>query len=71
MEGLLREKSWSVKLIEGNISQNKVRGNHCEGCLNNCDLMVNNYTNPNLVLFGCRARKCQHKLIRLSFGAEK
>jgi hypothetical protein len=69
MEGLFREKSWSVKLVEGFISENQVRAELCTGCEGTCDLIVRHRGNPNLVLFGCERSKCQHRLIRLQFRA--
>ena len=70
MEGLLREKSWSVKLVQGYISKDRVRASHCDTCQAVCNLMLRNRGNPNLVLFGCSLSKCQHKLIRFDFGIE-
>lgn len=70
MESLLKEKSWSVKLVQGHISKDRVRASHCDTCQAACSLMVRNCSNPNLVLFGCSLSKCQHKLIRFDFGAE-
>ncbi len=70
MEGLVREKSWSVKLVTGRVLHNQVRAVHCAQCQNTCDLMVENRSNPSLALFGCSASKCQHKLIRMDFSSD-
>jgi hypothetical protein len=67
MEGLFREKSWSVKLVEGFILKKQVRAEHCTNCEGTCDLIERHRGNPNLVLFGCEHSKCQHRLIRLQF----
>ncbi len=67
MEGLLKEKSWSVKLVTGFVYADQVRSKQCLGCNSNSTFVVYSYSNPDLVLFGCDASKCQHKLIRLHF----
>ncbi len=67
MEGLFKEKSWSVKLVDGFVSADQVRAEHCTDCEGTCGVVVRHRGNPNLVLFGCERSKCQHKLIRLQF----
>jgi hypothetical protein len=67
LENLFKEKSWSVKIVDGYLSENQVRAEHCLGCEGSCDIIARHRGNPNLVLFGCERSKCQHKLIRLHF----
>jgi hypothetical protein len=68
-EGLLKEKSWSIKLVPGFIFQEQERGGHCSDCTGTASIVAYNLGNPNMVLFGCNGSKCQHKLIKLSFGS--
>ncbi len=68
MESFLREKSWSVKLVQGYLAKDRVRATQCETCQATCNLLVRNLGNPNLALFGCSLSKCQHRLIRFDFS---
>jgi hypothetical protein len=62
----LKEKSWSVKLMEGSAldSDGHVRTRFCEDCKSNTELIAINTANPRLVLLGCSDRKCQHRLVK-------
>ena len=64
---MYKEKSWSVKLVEGYVLNNLVRSNHCKGCDSTARLVVNNNGNPDLLLYGCNGHKCKHILIRMKF----
>jgi hypothetical protein len=63
----IKEKSWSVRLVDGYILDNQVRGKNCGNCESVSKIVANNFSNPNLVLYGCNGHKCKHKLIRLKF----
>lgn len=65
-----KEKSWSVLLIKGYVSNDKVRAEHCENCKSTTEVLTTNYNNPNLLLNGCKDNKCKHRLLRLDFDAE-
>jgi len=67
MLSLLKEKSWSIRLIDGYISGNQVRSKSCGNCESVSRLVANNYGDPNMVLYGCTGHKCKNKLIRLKF----
>ncbi len=67
METLFKEKSWSVKLVDGFVSDSKVRAPQCVGCSSASSLVVLKSGNPNMVLYGCSGSKCQHRLIKVQF----
>lgn len=67
---VFKEKSWSVRLVDGYILGNQVKGTHCDNCEGMSKLVANNFSNPNMVLFGCNGHKCKHRLIRLYFCSE-
>jgi hypothetical protein len=67
MLGLLNEKSWSIRLIDGYISGNQVKSKSCGNCESVSRLVANNFSDPNMVLYGCTGHKCKNKLIRLKF----
>lgn len=60
-----KEKSWSVFLSDGYISNNQVTSGHCQNCKSTGDVLRVNFSNPNLLLYGCRDGKCKHRLLRL------
>jgi hypothetical protein len=63
----VREKSLSVFLMKGYISNNQVKAQRCENCKAISEVLTVNYGNPNLLLYGCRDTKCKHKILRLDF----
>jgi hypothetical protein len=64
-----REKSWSVLLVEGYVSNDEVRGERCQNCKSKTEVLTANFNNPNLLLFGCKDTKCKHRFLRLDFDA--
>ena len=70
MLGFFREKSWSVRLINGYVLDSKVRADQCRDCDSNTKLVVGNNSNPDLLLYGCNGHKCKHILIRLKVPEE-
>jgi hypothetical protein len=70
LSDLIKEKSWSVKLIKGYILGNEVKTNYCGDCKSTSQPVTGNYSNPNIVLFGCNDRKCKHTLIRMNVNSE-
>jgi hypothetical protein len=69
----LKEKSWSVLLIRGYVTNNQVRAERCENCKSTTEVLTLNQGNPNLMLYGCKDSKCKHRMLRLDFddGASK
>ena len=67
MEGLFKEKSWSVKLVDGFVSGSHVKATLCTGCPGASSLVVLKCGNPNMVLYGCEGSKCRHRLIKVQF----
>jgi hypothetical protein len=65
----IKEKSWSVRLIEGYVLNDQVRAQRCENCRCTTEILVANYGNPNLLLYGCKESKCKHRMLRLDFEA--
>jgi len=65
----IKEKSWSVRLIEGYVLNDQVRAQRCENCRSTTEILVANYGNPNLLLYGCKESKCKHRMLRLDFEA--
>ena len=65
-----REKSWSVRLVEGFIEDNRVRTVQCEDCDSSSKIVVMKYGDSNLVLYGCGNRKCKHILIRMKIDSD-
>jgi hypothetical protein len=66
----VKEKSWSVLLIKGHVLNNQVRAERCENCKSTSEVLTTNFSNPNLLLYGCKDSKCRHKLLRLDFNDE-
>ncbi len=65
-----KDKS-SVMLVKGYIfNNNYVRARQCEGCKSISQVLVTNFTNPNLLLYGCKDSKCKHRIMRLNFDGE-
>ncbi len=62
-----KENSWVVRLSEGFVVDNTVKGVNCHDCKSPRELLRINYGDPNLLLYACNDSKCQHKLLRLSF----
>jgi hypothetical protein len=65
-----KEKSWSVKLVEGSVLSDQVRAEKCKGCDRIPQLIVGNDDESNLVLYGCVSQKCRHSLIRVDLNRE-
>ncbi len=65
---LFKEKSWSVKLVNGYASNSQVRADRCKGCESTTKFVVGNNNDEDLVLYGCNGHKCKHILIRMNFS---
>jgi hypothetical protein len=65
--GMFKEKSWSVRLVNGYILNNQVKSDLCKGCESATKLIAGNNDDPDLLLFGCAGHRCKHVLIRLKF----
>lgn len=63
-----KDKS-SVLLVKGYVFNDTVRARQCADCKCISEVLAANYSNPNLLLYGCRDSKCRHRLLRLSFDA--
>src|SRR5512147_1607967 len=71
MLGLVKEKSWSVRLAGGYLLNGVVRADLCKDCEASTTIVARNNSNPNLLLFGCNGTKCKHRLIRFNFTQEE
>jgi hypothetical protein len=67
---LFKEKSWSVRLVDGFITDNRVRSQECENCDATSQIVAINRADPNLALYGCSNRKCKHILMRMKISSE-
>jgi len=63
----IKEKPLNVFLIKGYVSNNQVKAERCENCKAMSEVLTINYSNPNLLLFGCKDTKCKNKILRLNF----
>lgn len=63
-----KEKSWSVLLIKGYVSNDQLRAAQCANCKSTAYALTVNFGNPNLFLFACRDSKCRHRMLRFDFG---
>ncbi len=68
MFSTIKEKSWSVFLVKGYVQNDRVRAERCENCKSMSEVLIANYSNPNLLLYGCKDSKCKHRLLRLDFN---
>jgi len=65
-----KDKS-SVMLVKAYVLNNyNVKAIQCEDCKSISEVLVTNFTNPNLLLYGCKDSKCKHRLMRLDFDGE-
>jgi hypothetical protein len=64
-----KEKSWSVLLVKGYVSNDEVRAERCETCKSTSEALTSNQGNPNLLLYGCKDTKCKHRMLKLDFNA--
>ncbi|MGD6805952.1 MAG: hypothetical protein ACQCN4_03225 [Candidatus Bathyarchaeia archaeon] len=67
----VKEKSWSVRLVEGYVLNDQVRADRCVNCRSTTEVLVANYNNPNLLLYGCKDSKCKHRILRLDLNSPK
>lgn len=61
-----KDKS-SVMLLKGYVFNDTVKAMQCQDCRSISEVLVTNFNNPNLLLYGCKDSKCKHKILRLSF----
>jgi len=59
-----------VRLVNGYILNNEVRAQLCGTCKCETKILVGNYSNPNLLLYGCKDTKCKHHLLRIDLAEE-
>ncbi|XHH08874.1 MAG: hypothetical protein ACFCUE_15120 [Candidatus Bathyarchaeia archaeon] len=57
----------SIILVEGVVFNDTVKAKQCADCKCVSEILVANYSNPNLLLYGCKDSKCKNRLLRLSF----
>ncbi len=57
-------------MIKGYVFNDQVRAERCANCKSTTEVLAANYSNPNLLLYGCKDSKCKHRLLRLDFEAE-
>lgn len=65
-----KEKSWSVKLVEGSVLGDQVRAEQCKGCDRTPQLVIGNNDESNMLLYGCVSQKCRHSLIRVDLSRD-
>jgi hypothetical protein len=66
---LIKEKSWSVRIVKGQLLDGKVRAKQCLQCNHSCDLVAIGCGNSNSILYGCTENKCRHVLIHVESGS--
>ena len=66
-----KEKSWKVLLMKGHVLNDQVKAEQCENCKSESHILRTNFSNPNLLLYGCKDSKCKHRLLRLDFNLEE
>jgi hypothetical protein len=66
---LIKEKSLSVRIVEGQLLDGKVRAIQCTECKHSCELVTVGCGNSNSMLYGCTGNKCRHLLIHVKFGS--
>jgi len=57
----------SIILVDGYVFNDKVKAKQCADCKSTSEVLATNYSNPNLMLYGCKDSKCKNRLLRLSF----
>jgi len=62
---LVKEKSWSVRIVKGQLLDGKVRAKQCSQCKRSCNLVVIGSGHSNSILYGCTEGKCKHVLIHV------
>ena len=65
----VKEKSWSVRITFGYVTNGQVRSHNCGNCAFNAKLVIGNNDNSNLLLYGCDTRKCRHILMKVDLGS--
>lgn len=56
--------------MKGYFLNDQVRAQRCENCKSITEVLATNFSNPNLMLFGCKDSKCKHRLLRLDLEAQ-
>jgi hypothetical protein len=56
-------------LVKGYIFNDTVKAKQCADCKCISEVLVANFNNPNLMLYGCKDTKCKHRLLRLNFDS--
>jgi len=64
----IKEKSWKVLLRKGYVLNDQVKAEECVNCKSISEALTTNFSNPNLLLYGCKDSKCKHRLLRLDFN---
>lgn len=57
--------------MKGYVLNDQVRAEQCETCKSQSQILTNNFSDPNLFLYGCKDSKCRHRLLRLDLNAEE
>jgi hypothetical protein len=65
---LFKEKSWSVKLVNGYVLDSQVKAERCRGCESTAKPVTGNNSDKDMMLYGCNGHKCRHMLIRMNFA---
>ena len=65
---LVKEKPWSVRIVQGQLLNGKVRATQCLECKHSSELVTVGCGNSNSILYGCAGNKCKHVLIHVKLG---
>ena len=57
--------------MKGHVFNDYVKAEQCVNCRSKSEVLRTNFSNPNLLLYGCKDSKCQHRLLRLDFNLEE
>ena len=66
----VKEKSWKVLLMKGYVLNDHVKSEQCENCKSISQVLTTNFSDPNLLLYGCKDSKCRHRMLRLDFDSD-
>jgi hypothetical protein len=62
---VIKEKSWSVRIVEGQLLEGKIRAKQYSQCKHSYDLVAIGCGKSNSILYGCVESKCKHVLIHV------
>jgi len=66
----VKEKPWSIRIVQGQLVNGKVKIEQCAECKHSCELITFGCGNANSILYGCTGNKCKHVLIHVKFSSD-